>query len=258
MKKQLLALALSGLLVNQAHAGLTEEINAQIQANQTQVEGAIGDVSDNLLAVFAHRGLAPADTLGGGLFGVEIGVDLSMIDFDSGKLADIAGNDSDFELDQVALPKISAGIGLPIIPLDFAVTYLPEVEGFSYLGAHAKYAIIEGGTIMPAVAITGTYSQASMDGALDVTTMGGEVSVSKGFGVGIKLIPYAGIGYVTGTTKLNDEAIPDGIDFKTEYESSASRMFVGASLQIALLNFVAEMDQVGDYQSTSVKVGFRF
>lgn len=262
MKKILLGSLMGLFVVNQANAGLSEDINAQITANQTAVEAAIGDVSDNLLAVFAHRGLAPADTLGGGLFGVEIGVDASFVDFDYSKFQDIAGSNTDFDYNTVPLPKLSAAVGFPVIPLDLGVTYLPEVGGFSYLGAHAKYALLEGGAVMPAIALTGTYSKASMESAIDVETMGAELSISKGFGVGVKVIPYAGVGYLTGTTTLNSQAIPNDTNgdplIKSEYDSNAMRTFVGASFQITLLNIVAEMDKTGDYQSASVKVGFRF
>ena len=247
-----------GLTSFQAQADLAADIKTQINNNKAQVEGAMNDVSDNLLAVFAHRGLAPADTLGGGVFGFELGLDVSLIDLDSTKFNDVAGSDSDFDMSQVPLPKLSAGIGFPVIPLDLALTYLPEVGGFSYMSAHAKYAVLEGGAVMPAVALEANYSNASMDGALDVTTMGADVSVSKGFGVGIKFIPYAGVGYVQGTTTISGDAIPAGVDLKTDYDSSASKLFVGASVQLALINLVAQWDQIGDYQATSVKVGFRF
>lgn len=111
---------------------------------------------------------------------------------------------------------------------------------------------------MPAVAITGNYSSASLEETLETTTMGADLSVSKGFGVGIKAVPFAGIGYVTGTTTLANSAIPTGSNIKTEYESSDMKLFAGASLQLGFMNLVGQWDQIGDYSSYNAKVGFRF
>lgn len=246
------------MLASTAQADLSDDIQTQINSNQDTVESAMGDLSDNLFALFAHRGLAPADTLGGGVGGFEIALDLTTTDFDSSAMKTIAGSDTDFDIDTVALPKVSAAIGLPVIPLDIGVTYLPEVAGFSYLGAHAKYSVIDGGAVTPAVAITGNYSSAAMEDAIEVTTMGVDASVSKGFGVGIKVVPFAGVGYLVGTTTLNDKAIPTNSDIKTEYNSSGSKLFAGASFQLGFMNFVGQWDQIAGYSSYSGKVGFRF
>lgn len=259
MKKSLLALAASGALLfnSSAYADFAEEIRDQINSNKNQVENAMSGVSDNLTAIFAHRGLAPADTLGGGLFGLELGVDATMTDLDQTYLSVVAGTNSEFDMDTVVLPKFSAAIGFPVVPLDLAVTYLPEIEGFSYMSAQAKYALIEGGTVMPALSLAASYSQASLEDAIDVTTMGADLAISKGFGIGIKAVPYAGIGYIKGETSLSNEVV-DNTDIKQDYDTSETKLFAGVSFQLALLNIVVEADKIGDYQSQSIKLGLRF
>jgi len=240
-------------------ADLTKDIQDQINANQAAVQKSLGVISENLTALFAHRGMAPADTLGGGIGGFELALDTTFTDFDADEMKTIAGSDTDFDFDTVALPKLSASVGLPALPLDLGITYLPEVGGFSYVGAHAKYSIIEGGIAMPAVSAAATYSKASLEDAIDVTTYGIETSISKGFGVGVKFVPYAGLGYVSGTTELNEDAIPGGVtNFKTEYESSGMKLFAGASFQMGIMNIVGQWDQIGDYNSYNAKIGFRF
>jgi len=259
MKMKYAPIGLACLMaMNTAYADLEEDIQAEITKNQAQVERSMGTISNNLMALFAHRGLAPAETLGGGIGGFEIALDTTFTEFDTDAIQSIAGSDTDLDVNTLALPKLSAAIGLPVIPLDIGMTYLPEVAGFSYFGTHAKYSLIDGGMVTPAVAISGNYSKATMDKALETTTMGAEVSVSKGFGVGVKAVPYAGIGYVTGTTKLSNNAVPTGSTIKTDYDVSATKLFLGASLQLGLINLVGQWDKIGDYQSYNAKLGFRF
>lgn len=258
MKKLLIpAFFVTPLITSPVQADFANEIKNQIANDQAKVEAAMDTVSDNLTAVFAHRGLAPADTLGGGIFGFEVGIDATFTDLNQTAISDIAGEDSEFDMGTVPLPKLSAAVGFPLIPLEIGATYLPEIEGFSYFSAHAKYALIEGGIAMPAISLTGSYSKASMEDAIDVETKGVDLSISKGFGVGIKVVPYAGVGYVSGTTTLSDEVV-DGTNIKREYDSSDTKLFAGASFQMTLLNIVVEIDKIGDYQSQSLKFGLRF
>jgi hypothetical protein len=246
-----------------AQADLSDDVKRALQTNQGSVEAGLKDFSKNMTAVFAHRGLAPADTLGGGIFGFEVGLDVSNVDFDSDALKKAlnAGGgltDSDYDISSIPLPKLSAGIGFPVIPLDIAVTYLPDVSGFSYMSAAIKYDVIEGGVAMPAVAVTGSYSSAKLADAFDTTTYGIDASISKGFGVGVKFVPYAGVGYVSGNTTIDDKAKPAGTTIKTSYDNSDTKLFAGASLQLGIFNLVGQWDQIGSYNAVSGKIGFRF
>lgn len=239
-------------------ADLTDEIKGQIAAKKADVESGMDSLSKNLTAAFAHRSLAPADTLGGGVGGFEIGVDMNLVEFDSTAITKIAGSaDSDFDVSSLPLLKVSAGVGLPALPIDLNAGYMSVDGVFSVFSAEVKYAVIKGSTVMPAVSVSGNYASAELAGALSTTTMGVDAAISKGFGVGVKVIPFAGAGYVMGTTTISDAAT-GGADIKKSYDANATKLFAGASLQLALLNLVYQMDTVGDYATQSVRVGFRF
>lgn len=236
-------------------ANLIDDLKNSSIAN---VESGMTGFSKNLTAVFAHRGLAPADTLGGGVGGFELGLDVSAVDFDSTQLKAATGGSlsSTYDINTIPLPKVSAAFGLPVIPIDVAVTYFPKTDLFSYMSAQVKYSLINGGVAMPAVAIAGSYSKAAMGGALETTTMGLDASISKGFGIGIKVVPYAGAGYVSGSTTITPEAAIAGV--KTSYTDSAVKTFAGVGIQLGIINLVGQWDKIGTYQSYSAKVGLRF
>lgn len=242
------------------YADLSDDIEDQINANQALVESGMETMSENLMAVFAHRGLAPADTLGGGIGGFEISLDLNTVDFDTDAIEEIAGTDADSDYTVSSFPvlKLSAAIGLPVVPIDLFVSYMDLGDLFSYVSAEGKYAIISGSTIFPAVSLGVNYSKTTMANALETETTGLDLAISKGFGVGVKVVPYAGIGYLTGTTRLLDDVIPDGSDVETDYDVDTQKLYVGASFQFALLNIVVQADQIGDYNAYSAKIGFRF
>lgn len=262
LKKNLLTSCITGLIALPmvASADLSDDIKDQINDNSDQVEAGMKDVAKNLMAINAHRSLASAETLGGGVFGFEFGIDATQTDLDTDALEEVAGTnlDSAYSGSKLVVPRLSAAIGLPVIPLDFGITYTPDVGGASYIGAEVKYGLISGGALMPAVSISGNYSSAVVADSFDTTTYGADVTVSKGFGVGVKIIPYTGLGYLSSTTTLNDKVLPAGTDIKTTYDSSATKLFVGAVLQLTVINLVAQWDQIGDYSAVSAKVGIRF
>jgi hypothetical protein len=81
--------------------------------------------------------------------------------------------------------------------------------------------------------------------------MGYELTASKGFGVGIVLTPYLGLGQVFSTASSSIAAFQDE-------DITQFKWFLGASLKLAFFNIGVEMDQTGDAQSYSGKVSFRF
>ncbi len=217
-----------------------------------------------MTAIFAHRGLAPAETLGGGVGGFEIGVNVASVDLDTAplkRLVSLGGQtlDSKYDISTIPVPALSAAVGFPVLPLDLSVTYLPTVAGTSMLTAEAKYAVIEGGVAMPAVSLSANYASATLGDSFDVTTYGADLAISKGFGVGVKFVPFAGAGYVSSQMKINDKALPaTGTTVKTSYDSTATKLFAGASIQLGLFNIVGQWDKIGNYSAYSAKLGLRF
>jgi len=247
-----------------ASADLNDQVESALNNNgaKAQIETSLNDIAKNMAAIFAHRSLAPAETLGGGVGGFEVGLNLAMVDLDTQPLKDLValgGNnlESEYDIASIPVPALSAGAGLPVIPLDFSVTYLP-VGGIDLLTAELKYALLSGGLALPAVSVSANYTSATLADTFDVSSYGADVSISKGFGVGVKLIPFAGAGYVSSSMEINNRAKPAATSIKTSYDNTATKLFAGAAVQLGVFNIVGQWDRIGDYSAVSAKLGIRF
>ncbi|GEM_PF-5816028 len=246
-----------------ASADLSTEVKQALATNNTTIESSLTDISKNMAAIFAHRSLAPAATLGGGVFGAEIGLDVNDVDLDTAplkKLVNAGGSqlESKYDISAIPVPTLSAAFGLPVLPLDFAVNYLPSVSGTSLMSAEVKYGVIEGGVALPAVSVSANYSTATLADTFDVTSYGADVSISKGFGVGVKFVPFAGVGYLSSNMSINDKAKPAATTIKTSYDSTATKLKVGAAIELGVFNLVGQWDKIGTYSAYSARVGLKF
>ena len=115
-------------------------------------------------------------------------------------------------------------------------------------GYELRYAIVDGGTVIPAVGIR--YAATSLSGVdnYELSTRSLDLSVSKGF---LMLTPYAGIGKVWTSSDI-DSSVLSSVDF------SQNKLYAGVNLNLGLLNIAVEADKTGDYGSYSAKLGFRF
>jgi hypothetical protein len=85
-------------------------------------------------------------------------------------------------------------------------------------------------------------------------TYGLDLSVSKGFGVGIKIIPYAGVGVSWVSSKASN--LTPGLSLDKE-EFSKTHGFLGARLEMGILAITAEVDY-GAIPSYNLQVGLSF
>jgi hypothetical protein len=99
---------------------------------------------------------------------------------------------------------------------------------------------------VPAIAVRGTYSQLLGVDQLDFKNYGLELTASKGFGIGIKIIPYASIGQ--NWFESAPKNLPLGISLGKE-NFSLIRYAAGAQLQLTIFSITAEADylQVPSY-----------
>lgn len=267
LKKTLIVGVCAGLFMAPftASADLNDQVKQVLATNnKAKLEPALADISKNMAAIFAHRGLAPAETLGGGVGGFEIGLNVASVDLDTAPLKDLVESvpgqtlEGKYDVSSVPVPALSAAVGFPVLPLDLSVTYLPSVAGTNMLTVEAKYAVIEGGVVMPAVSLSANYASATFADTFDVTSYGADVTISKGFGVGVKFVPFAGVGYVSSKMEINDKAKPTATSVKTSYDSTATKLLAGASIQLGLFNIVGQWDKIGDYSAYSAKLGLKF
>jgi hypothetical protein len=138
------------------------------------------------------------------------------------------------------------------LPLNFDVgafySEAPNADIKLY-GGELRYAIIEGGTATPAVAIRGSLTKMTGVDQLSFDTKGLDVSISKGFAM---FTPYAGVGEVWS------DSTPNGIPTLTKESFNQNKFYVGCNVNILLVNLDLEYDKTGSDQSYSAKLGVRF
>jgi hypothetical protein len=203
-------------------------------------------LSEDLGAALSYKALIPSEPLG------TTGFDLG-IEFSSTKLQNTAVFNrvvSGSSIDSLVLPKLHVHKGLPF-GFDIGASYaaVPD-SNIKVWGAEVRYAIIKGGATTPAVGVRGSYSALEGVSQLKLNTTGVDVSISKGFAM---FTPYAGIGKVW-VRSTPDASVP----LLIEEDFSLSKIFVGANLNLAVVNIAVEGDKTGDATSYGIKFGWRF
>lgn len=201
-------------------------------------------LSKDLTSALSYKAVAPAEAQG--VTGFDIGVEVTSTEVSNSKALDKAmGNDGPSTL---ILPKLHAHKGLPFgIDVGAMYTSLPG-SNISLMGGELRYALIDGGVAMPAVALRGTYTTLSGVDQLDFTTKGLELAISKGF---VMFTPYAGIGNVWANSKANVVGL-------TKENLSMNKVFIGLNINLGLMNLAFEGDKTGENASYSAKLGVRF
>lgn len=198
-------------------------------------------LATDFTAAASYKGVAPAESLG--IIGFDIGAELSSTKLKHADVWKKAG----FDDSNLYMPKLHVHKGLPFnIDIGASLTAVPDSD-IKLVGAEIKYAIIEGGTASPAIAIRGAATRLFGVSQLDLETRSVEVLVSKGF---LMLTPYAGVGKVWGSLT------PNVLNLKKE-SPTANKVFVGLNVNLGIANVAAEIDRTGDNASISVKLGFR-
>jgi hypothetical protein len=201
--------------------------------------------SEDLSAAISYKAVIPAESMG--ITGFDIGVEASVTSL---------SNKAEFNTacggcgaDQIVIPKVHLHKGLPFgMDVGLMMASVPN-SNIKLTGAEFRYAIVEGGMAMPAVAARLTYSKLDGVDQLDMSTTGVELSVSKGFAM---VTPYAGIGQnwvksdPSGSTGLSSE------------DYTQTKTYIGVNINLGLMNLAFETDKTGDSSTTSAKFGFRF
>jgi hypothetical protein len=228
---------------------VTPTLAGDIDFQPAYTQQMFKDFSKEVGAAVIYRGLAPGHPLG--LTGFDIGVEGTFTkissDQDSWKKA-VKGNDPPTYLSGA---RVHAQKGLPFgFDVGVAVGKIADTD-ISYAGGEVRYSILKGGILEPNIAVRGSYSQTFGVDQLDLKTYGLDISASKGFGVGIKIIPYVGIGQYWMNSKPQN--LTAGVNLDKENFSS-TRVFGGARLQMALFTVTAEVDYI-EVPSLSLRAG---
>lgn len=198
-------------------------------------------LSKDLAGVTSTKAMEPAAPLG--ISGFDVSGAASMTRIQDGATWAKASGDSATDLMQTKL-SLSKGLsgGWDV------GGFISKVSStnVSVAGVHVKYALLEGNTITPSIAVRGSHSRMSGVPGMTLNNTGLDLLISKGFA---GFTPYAGVGTVhtsaTATGK-NDESF------------SQSKTFAGVSWNIVLLNLSAQYDKTGKTSTVGLKAGLRF
>lgn len=200
-------------------------------------------LSEDLGAAFSYKGVTPATPLG--LAGFDVGVEVSATDVKNSNLFRRAGNGAS---DYIVVPKIHLYKGLPFgVDLGAFVGGTSEVSASLY-GLDLRYAVLTDGIATPAVALRLSGTQTSDIGGLKVTTMAGDVMVSKKLTL---VTPYVGAGVVRTISEAKGLGLAEE-DFRK------SRLFAGINANFAIVNLAIEAEKLGNNTTLSAKAGWRF
>ncbi|TMH91320.1 MAG: hypothetical protein E6H42_10665 [Betaproteobacteria bacterium] len=200
-------------------------------------------LSEDLGAALSYKPLTPTTPLG--LTGFDVGIAVTDTKLENSAVFAKAGAD----ISNAAVPSLRVHKGLPFgIDVGVMVGAVPSTNIKLY-GGELRYAIVAGGTAMPAIGVRGSYTKLTGVDQLDFDTKGLDLSISKGF---LMFTPYAGVGKVWASST------PNGIPALSKESLSLSKVFVGINMNFGLTNLAFEGDRTGKATSYGAKLGFRF
>jgi hypothetical protein len=245
MKRLLLIFLLNFSLSIPAMAG-DNDINMNQFPSQQEL---FGDLIKDLGAAMSYRAVTPAEPLGL-LLGIDVGLEVTGSKMKN-SLAGWKTATADNGQDTIYNGKIHVHKGLPL-GIDIGAYFSSVADSnMKSMGGEISYAILEGSTVMPALAVRGSFTSMSGVEDLDLSTAGLELSISKGF---LMLTPYAGLGairYEGEGTGINNYRFDSESDTLAKY-------FLGVNFNMGLVNFAAEADKTGENSSYSAKFGLRW
>lgn len=200
-------------------------------------------LSQDLGAALSYKGVTPATPLG--WVGFDVGVEVSATDIENSDAFRLAGNSAP---DYIVVPKLHVYKGLPWgFDIGAFIGAASEVNATLY-GLDARWAVLDDGVATPAVALRLSGTQSSDTGGLKITTIAGDVMVSKKLTIAT---PYIGAGVVRTNAKAGGLGL-------AEEEFDESRLFVGLNVNFAIVNLAFEAEKLGDNTTLSAKAGWRF
>lgn len=226
-------------------------------------EHSFAELAGDLGQIMGAKMLGPAETTGA--LGFDIGFEVSVSNIDEGSThwTKALGEGADSTLTTVQLQFRK---GLPFsFELGGAVTHLVESDLWG-VGMHLKYAVLEGFRFIPDLAIRANISTVLGSRDMSMLITGGDLTVSKTFGLGgvLSLGPYAGYSlmfvrassFVLG---IFPDDIPQAQKFVIQGQSVIRhRGFLGFRLVTVHAAVAFEVMLAGGIQTFTTKVGVDF
>lgn len=233
------------LLATSSLTGLSgEALAGDLSDFSTLSQAEFLSLSKDVAAATSTKQLEPAAPMGVAGFDLSGSTSLTQTQASSA-WSKVTGSDTK----HLPVIKVSATKGLPW-GLDVGVfTAKLPTTNVSVNGFHAKYALVSGNSVIPAVALRASHSRMGGVSQMDLNNTSYDVLISKGL---VGFTPYVGIGTVKSTADVKGVATLTGESF------SQSKTFVGASWNTLLLNLSGEYDRTGQTSTYSLKAGLRF
>lgn len=202
-------------------------------------------LSEDLGAALSYKPLIPAEALG--VTGFDLGLAVTGTDLKNPTLLSRASGGRAVDT-VLPVPTLRAHLGLPFgIDVGGVYSKVPD-SNIEYLGGELRWAIVEGGVALPAVALRGSYTTTRGIDQLKLTTTGVDVSVSKGLAM---FTPYAGVGQVWV------RSTPQRVPGLGEESFTQTKFYAGVNVFLGL-NLAFEVDSTGGIVSYGAKAGLRF
>ena len=225
---------------------------SDISFDQTYTQQNFRDFSEEIGSVLLYRSIGPAVSLG--ITGFNLGAEIMVSDIDEKKDYWKKAVSDRTAPSYLTNTRVTFTKGLPL-DIDAGIVLGKVVDpDIPYFGAEVRYAILKDRALFPGLHIRGSYSQTFNVDQLDLKTYGLDLSVSKGFGVGVKIIPYGGVGLSWVSSKASN--LTAGLRLDKE-EFAKTHGFVGARLKVAFFSITGEV-YYGVIPSYNLQVGIVF
>lgn len=202
-------------------------------------------LSEDLGATLSFKPLIPAEPMG--ITGFDIGAAVTGTDLKNATLLSLASSGQSVKT-LMPVASLRAHKGLPWgIDLGASYVQVPD-SNIKLWGGELRWALLEGSTALPAIALRGSFSSTSGIDQLKMQTAGADISISKGI---LMFTPYAGVGQVWV------KSTPQGVPSLSEESFTQTKVFAGVNVNLGV-NFAVEVDTTGGITSYGVKVGLRF
>jgi hypothetical protein len=218
----------------------------EVEVTPATVQADFQSIAEDLVAAIDYKAVVPAEATGIVGFGVGLIANYTPVD-DEGAWTRATGGQA--SIDAIGLIGVGVTKGLPL-GIDVGAFYseIPSTD-MSLFGGEIRYAILEGGTASPALAVRAAYAKVSGIDTFDLESKALDVSVSKGF---VFLTPYLGVGRVWG------EADPNNIGSLKKADVEETKIFAGARISLGLFEITPELEKIGDNTMYNLRLGFSF
>ncbi|RKZ36387.1 MAG: hypothetical protein DRQ41_14550 [Gammaproteobacteria bacterium] len=192
--------------------------------------------------------MAPAEPLG--ITGFDVSLEMVITDISDDKVFWKNMVDDGDPYSFIPVPRLHVQKGLPF-NIDVGAMYvaMPDTN-IKLWGLEAKYAILEGSMVTPALSVRASYSKLQGVDDINVDTQSLDVLVSKGF---LMFTPYAGASLTKINASENSALVTLDDVSETGYRGLAGLQF--SPFPLLIINGEISYGETMQY---GLKIGFRF